>query len=144
MAPRKNQPRNDRQDKILEFIRSEVERRGFPPSVREICDAMGIKSTSTVHGHLRRLENRGLLVRDPTKPRAIEVVGMQHRTAQIPLVGKAPAGVPITAVENVEETLAFSPGLFCSDEDACFALRVSGDSMINAGIFDGDLSLIHI
>ena len=116
MAPRKNQPRNDRQDKILEFIRSEVERRGFPPSVREICDAMGIKSTSTVHGHLRRLENRGLLVRDPTKPRAIEVVGMQHRTSQIPLVGKAPAGVPITAVENVEETLAFSPGLFCSDE----------------------------
>ena len=100
MAPRKNQPRNDRQDKILEFIRSEVERRGFPPSVREICDAMGIKSTSTVHGHLRRLENRGLLVRDPTKPRAIEVVGMQHRTAQIPLVGKAPAGVPITAVET--------------------------------------------
>ena len=76
MAPRKNQPRNDRQDKILEFIRSEVERRGFPPSVREICDAMGIKSTSTVHGHLRRLENRGLLVHDPTNPRAIEVVGM--------------------------------------------------------------------
>lgn len=143
MAPRKNQPRNDRQDKILEFIRSEVERRGFPPSVREICDAMGIKSTSTVHGHLRRLENRGLLVRDPTKPRAIEVVGMQHRTAQIPLVGKAPAGVPITAVENVEETLAFSPGLFCSDEDACFALRVSGDSMINAGIFDGDIVIVH-
>lgn len=143
MAPRKNQPRNYRQDKILEFIRSEVERRGFPPSVREICDAMGIKSTSTVHGHLRRLENRGLLVRDPTKPRAIEVVGMQHRTAQIPLVGKAPAGVPITAVENVEETLAFSPGLFCSDEDACFALRVSGDSMINAGIFDGDIVIVR-
>ena len=66
MAPRKNQPRNDRQDKILEFIRSEVERRGFPPSVREICDAMGIKSTSTVQGLLRRLVNRGLLVRDPT------------------------------------------------------------------------------
>ena len=143
MAPRKNQPRNDRQDKILEFIRSEVERRGFPPSVREICDAMGIKSTSTVHGHLRRLENRGLLVRDPTKPRAIEVVGMQHRTAQIPLVGKAPAGVPITAVENVEETLAFSPGLFCSDEDACFALRVSGDSMINAGILSGDKVVVR-
>ena len=143
MPPRKNQPRNDRQDKILAFIRSEVERRGFPPSVREICEAMGIKSTSTVHGHLRRLENRGLLVRDPTKPRAIEVVGMQRHTSKIPLVGKATAGLPITAVENIEDTLVVSPGFFCADEDACFALHVSGDSMINAGIFDGDIVIVH-
>ena len=110
MAPRKDQPRNDRQEKILEYIKSEVQRRGFPPSVREICDAMGIKSTSTVHGHLRRLENRGLLIRDPTKPRALEVVGMVHNTAQIPLVGKATAGLPITAIENIEEYLSFTPG----------------------------------
>ena len=139
MAPRKDQPRNDRQEKILEYIKSEVQRRGFPPSVREICDAMGIKSTSTVHGHLRRLENRGLLIRDPTKPRALEVVGMVHNTAQIPLVGKATAGLPITAIENIEEYLSFTPGFFCSDEEDCFALHVTGDSMINAGIFDGDL-----
>ena len=143
MAPKKDMPRNDRQEKILEYIKSEVQRRGFPPSVREICDAMGIKSTSTVHGHLRRLENRGLLVRDPTKPRALEVVGMVHNTVQVPLVGKATAGLPITAVENIEEYMSFSPGFFCSDEDACFTLNVSGDSMINAGIFDGDIVIVH-
>lgn len=143
MAPRKDQPRNDRQEKILEYIKSEVQRRGFPPSVREICDAMGIKSTSTVHGHLRRLENRGLLIRDPTKPRALEVVGMVHNTAQIPLVGKATAGLPITAIENIEEYLCFTPGFFCSDEEDCFALHVTGDSMINAGIYDGDVVIVH-
>ena len=143
MAPRKDQPRNDRQEKILEYIKSEVQRRGFPPSVREICDAMGIKSTSTVHGHLRRLENRGLLIRDPTKPRALEVVGMVHNTAQIPLVGKATAGLPITAIENIEEYLSFTPGFFCSDEEDCFALHVAGDSMINAGIYDGDVVIVH-
>lgn len=143
MAPRKDQPRNDRQEKILEYIKSEVQRRGFPPSVREICDAMGIKSTSTVHGHLRRLENRGLLIRDPTKPRALEVVGMVHNTAQIPLVGKATAGLPITAIENIEEYLSFTPGFFCSDEEDCFALYVTGDSMINAGIYDGDVVIVH-
>ena len=143
MAPRKDQPRNDRQEKILEYIKSEVQRRGFPPSVREICDAMGIKSTSTVHGHLRRLENRGLLIRDPTKPRALEVVGMVHNTAQSPLVGKATAGLPITAIENIEEYLSFTPGFFCSDEEDCFALHVTGDSMINAGIYDGDVVIVH-
>ena len=143
MAPRKDQPRNDRQEKILEYIKSEVQRRGFPPSVREICDAMGIKSTSTVHGHLRRLENRGLLIRDPTKPRALEVVGMVHNTAQIPLVGKATAGLPITAIENIEEYLSCTPGFFCSDEEDCFALHVTGDSMINAGIYDGDVVIVH-
>ncbi len=143
MAPRKDQPRNDRQEKILEYIKSEVQRRGFPPSVREICDAMGIKSTSTVHGHLRRLENRGLLIRDPTKPRALGVVGMVHNTAQIPLVGKATAGLPITAIENIEEYLSFTPGFFCSDEEDCFALHVTGDSMINAGIYDGDVVIVH-
>lgn len=143
MAPRKDQPRNDRQEKILEYIKSEVQRRGFPPSVREICDAMGIKSTSTVHGHLRRLENRGLLIRDPTKPRALEVVGMVHNTAQIPLVGKATAGLPITAIENIEEYLSFTPGFFCSDEEDCFALHVTGDSMINAGIYDDDVVIVH-
>lgn len=143
MAPRKDQPRNDRQEKILEYIKSEVQRRGFPPSVREICDAMGIKSTSTVHGHLRRLENRGLLIRDPTKPRALEVVGMVHNTAQIPLVGKATAGLPITAIENIEEYLSFTSGFFCSDEEDCFALHVTGDSMINAGIYDGDVVIVH-
>ena len=143
MAPRKDQPRNDRQEKILEYIKSEVQRRGFPPSVREICDAMGIKSTSTVHGHLRRLENRGLLIRDPTKPRALEVVGMVHNTAQIPLVGKATAGLPITAIENIEEYISFTPGFFCSDEEDCFALHVTGDSMINAGIYDGDVVIVH-
>lgn len=143
MAPKKDQPRNDRQEKILEYIKSEVQRRGFPPSVREICVAMGIKSTSTVHGHLRRLENRGLLIRDPTKPRALEVVGMVRNTVQVPVVGKATAGLPITAVENIDEYLSFTPGFFCSEQDDCFALHVSGDSMINAGIFDGDIVIVH-
>ncbi len=143
MAPKKDQPRNDRQEKILEYIKSEVQRRGFPPSVREICEAMGIKSTSTVHGHLRRLENRGLLVRDPTKPRALEVVGMVRNTVQVPVVGKATAGLPITAVENIEEYLSFTPGFFCADEEECFALNVCGDSMIGAGIFDGDIVIVH-
>lgn len=143
MAPKKDQPRNDRQEKILEYIKSEVQRRGFPPSVREICVAMGIKSTSTVHGHLRRLENRGLLIRDPTKPRALEVVGMVRNTVQVPVVGKATAGLPITAVENIDEYLSFTPGFFCSEQDDCFALHVSGDSMVNAGIFDGDIVIVH-
>ena len=133
----------ENQQKILDFIRKEIEDKGYPPSVREICDAMGIKSTSTVHGHLRRLENRGLLIRDPTKPRALEVVGMVHNTAQIPLVGKATAGLPITAIENIEEYLSFTPGFFCSDEEDCFALHVTGDSMINAGIYDGDVVIVH-
>ena len=143
MPPKKDMPRNDTQEKILNFIKSEVERRGFPPSVREICEAMDIKSTSTVHGHLRRLENRGLLVRDPTKPRALEVVGMNHSGVRIPVVGKVTAGYPITAVENVEDYLTVSPDFFTKDEDNCFALRVSGDSMINAGIFNGDIVVVH-
>ena len=134
MAPRKDQPRNDRQEKILEYIKSEVQRRGFPPSVREICDAMGIKSTSTVHGHLRRLENRGLLIRDPTKPRALEVVGMVHNTAQIPLVGKATAGLPITAIENIEEYLRKANAL--GIENILVSLGKDGAVLSNAqGIY---------
>ena len=136
-------PRGDTQDRIYEFIKQTIELKGYPPSVREICEAVHLSSTSTVHGHLARLEKRGLIRRDPTKPRALEVVGMVHNTVQVPLVGKATAGLPITAVENIEEYMSFSPGFFCSDEDACFALNVSGDSMINAGIFDGDIVIVH-
>ena len=139
MPPRKDQPKNDRQDQILEYIKDVIQQRGYAPSVREICEALDIRSTSTVHGHLRRLENRGLLVRDPTKPRAIEVVGMVHNAVQIPLVGKVTAGYPITAIENIDEYLSFAPDYFCRDEEDCFALHVSGNSMINAGILSGDI-----
>ena len=103
MAPRKNQPRNDRQDKILEFIRSEVERRGFPPSVREICDAMGIKSTSTGHKYLRELEEMGYITMGGNRNRCIRLVGRQEEKAvQVPLLGPVAAGMPILAVESLE------------------------------------------
>ncbi len=134
----------DRQDAILAFIKQEVQQRGYPPSVREIGDAIGITSTSTVHGHLARLEGRGLIRRDPTKPRAIEIIDDDFRMAQsplVPLVGKVTAGIPITALENIEDYLTWPP--YASDHDHLFALRVSGDSMIDAGIIDGDIVYVR-
>jgi len=136
-----------KQQCILDFIKEEVALKGYPPSVREICDAVGLKSTSTVHGHLTRLEKKGYIRRDSTKPRAIELLGAEdnvvpfHRsTTYVPIVGNVTAGEPILAVENVEESFPL-PAEFVDNGDY-FMLQIQGDSMIEAGIFDRDYVLI--
>ncbi|WP_432664910.1 transcriptional repressor LexA [Wukongibacter baidiensis] len=135
------------QSKILEFIRSEVNSKGYPPSVREICEAVGLKSTSTVHGHLRRLEKKGYIRRDSTKPRAIEVLDSssdifpdKKEIAHIPVIGKVTAGEPILAVENVEETFPVSVDFL--ESGTYFMLKIQGESMIDAGILDSDFVLV--
>jgi len=134
-----------KQEEILEFIKKRIKEKGYPPAVREICEATGLKSTSTVHGHLTRLEKKGYIRRDPSKPRAIEIVDDEfyvHRNVvQLPLVGKVTAGEPILAVENIEETMTL-PYDLVGTEDA-FLLRVRGDSMIEAGIFDNDIIIVR-
>ncbi len=136
----KNQ--GDNQERILAFILSEIENKGYPPSVRDICDAVGLKSTSTVHGHLTRLERKGLIRRDPAKPRAIEVSSHPRgKTATVKLLGRVTAGIPITAIENIEDIFALPRDLV--GEGELFMLRVAGESMINAGILDGDLVIVR-
>lgn len=135
-----------RQQMILDFIKSEVEVKGYPPSVREIAQAVGLKSSSTVHGHLARIEKKGYIRRDPTKPRTIEVVDVDEHIQKdhprfVPVIGKVTAGVPITAIENVEE-YAPIPSSIASTSDNLFILDVEGDSMINAGIYDGDRVIV--
>jgi len=134
-----------RQREILEYIKREIRERGYPPSVREIGEAIGLSSSSTVHGHLARLEDKGYLRRDPDKPRAIEITGerqiRQQQLVTVPLVGRVTAGDPVLAVENIEETYALPYDLVRSD--SLFMLRVEGQSMIGAGIFDGDLVLVR-
>ena len=137
-----------RQRQILDFIRSEIHRRGFPPSVREIGEAVGLSSSSTVHSHLAALEAKGLLRRDPSKPRALEVLdyrdterGIDYESVQaVPLVGQVAAGAPILAAENIEATLPL-PTSFAGE--GTFILRVKGDSMIEAGILDGDFVVVR-
>ena len=130
------------QQKILDFIKREIELKGYPPSVREICTAVGLKSTSTVHAHLNHLEAQGLIRRDSTKPRALEVIdGTQVRGRSIPLVGRVTAGQPILAIENIEDYLMLPQSLVGLDE--LFCLRVQGESMIGAGIFDGDILVVR-
>ena len=130
------------QSRILEYIKDEIQTKGYPPSVREICTAVGLRSTSSVHAHLNNLEKKGLIRRDPTKPRALEVTdGIAPRGKVVPLVGKVTAGLPITAIENVEEQLVMPPDYIGNDE--VFALRVSGESMINCGILDGDIVMVR-
>ncbi len=136
-------PRGDNQQKILEFIKSEVQSKGYPPSVREIGDAVGLKSTSTVHGHLTRLEKKGLLHRDSMKPRAMEVLGgdLFPRAVSVPLVGRVTAGIPILAEENIEENIALPESMV--GEGTFFVLLVKGESMIDAGIMDGDYVVVR-
>jgi repressor LexA len=137
-----------RQRQILDFIRSEIHRRGFPPSVREIGEAVGLSSSSTVHSHLAALEAKGLLRRDPAKPRALEVLDYRdtdravdyERVQAVPLVGQVAAGSPILAAENIETTLPL-PASFAGEET--FILRVKGESMIEAGILDGDFVVVR-
>ncbi|MCT4618764.1 MAG: transcriptional repressor LexA [Marinisporobacter sp.] len=130
------------QEKILNYIKNEVEVKGYPPSVREICAAVGLKSTSTVHGHLAKLEKNGYIRRDPTKPRAIEILETvpKKEVFQVPIVGKVTAGQPILAVENIEDTFPVPQDFI--DNDKHFMLTIKGTSMINAGIFDGDYVLV--
>lgn len=135
-----------KQKQIFEYIKSEVKLKGYPPSVREICKAVGLKSTSTVHGHLNRLETKGYIKRGPTKPRAIEVLEPDFYTnraefVNVPIIGKIRAGEPILAVENIEGN--FTIPLEYVNNDEVFMLRVKGRSMINAGIFDKDLILVR-
>jgi repressor LexA len=140
---------SNRQQAILEFIKREVREKGYPPSVREIGEAVGLASSSTVHGHLDRLEKKGLIRRDPTKPRAIEVLDDDNEDqlpfplaiTRVPVVGKVTAGVPITATENIEEYFPL-PAHFTGDHDV-FMLTVKGDSMIEAGIHDGDYVIVR-
>mgnify|MGYP002402992818 CR=1 FL=1 len=139
---------SNRQNAILEFIKNEVREKGYPPSVREIGEAVGLASSSTVHGHLDRLEKKGLIRRDPTKPRAIEILdddeltlGFASNVRQVPIVGKVTAGVPITATENIEEYYPL-PVHMVGDQPV-FMLSVMGDSMIEAGIHNGDYVIVR-
>lgn len=135
-----------RQVAILKFIKNELQKKGYPPSVREIGQAVGLSSSSTVHGHLAQLEEKGYIRRDPTKPRAIEVLDgdtnfVRKEVVNVPVVGKVTAGQPILAVENVEDT--FPLPLDFVNNDNVFMLSVRGDSMVEAGILDGDYVLIR-
>lgn len=132
-----------RQQMIYDFICNEVELKGYPPSVREIAEAVGLASSSTVHGHLARIESKGYIRRNPTKPRAIEILDESYteitkdNALYVPVIGKVTAGVPVTAVENVEEYTPI-PSSTAHSDDQLFILIIEGDSMINAGILDGD------
>ncbi|HLQ70403.1 MAG TPA: transcriptional repressor LexA [Bacillota bacterium] len=136
-----------RQQAIIDFIKKEVNNKGYPPSVREIAKAVNLASSSTVHGHLDRLEKKGYIRRDPTKPRAIEVLDKTGNedipTGNVqyaPVVGKVTAGIPITAIENIEEYMPL-PGNAGTDENV-FILIIEGDSMIEAGILNGDMVIV--
>ncbi len=133
---------HENQQRILEFIKSEIEEKGYPPSVREICAAVGLRSTSTVHAHLNHLEEQGLIRRDSTKPRALEVLdGTLARGRSVPLVGRVTAGQPILAVENIEDYLVLPQSMLGKDD--LFCLRVQGESMIDIGILDGDIVVLR-
>ena len=137
---------SDKQREILEYIKAEILNRGYPPAVREICEAVKLKSTSSVHAHLETLEKNGYIRRDSTKPRAIEIVDenfnlTRREMVNVPIVGKVAAGEPILAVENIENYFPI-PAEFMPNEQT-FILQVQGESMINAGILDGDYILVQ-
>lgn len=141
--------KGEKQHEILEFIYEQVSDRGYPPTVREICNATGLASTSTVHGHLSRLEENGFILRDPSKPRAIEVtesglekLGINENTGQIPLLGVVTAGEPILAVEEATDYFA-TPDNISYDPEELFMLTIRGNSMIKAGILDGDFVIVR-
>ncbi|HEY0828112.1 MAG TPA: transcriptional repressor LexA [Bacilli bacterium] len=139
---------SNRQQAIMDFIKDEVREKGYPPSVREIGEAVGLASSSTVHGHLDRLEKKGLIRRDPTKPRAIEIMGHDNgaslfslSVSKVPIVGRVTAGVPIMATENIEDYFPL-PNHFVGDHTV-FMLNVIGDSMIEVGIHDKDYVIVR-
>ncbi|EOT27760.1 repressor LexA [Eubacterium sp. 14-2] len=137
---------SEKQKEILEYIKSEILNRGYPPAVRDICEAVHLKSTSSVHSHLETLEKNGYIRRDPTKPRAIEIIDdtfnlVRREVVNVPLLGRVAAGQPLLAVENIEAYFPV-PSEYMPNEES-FMLRVKGESMINAGIFDGDNILVQ-
>lgn len=139
---------NSRQILILKFIKSQISSKGYPPSVREICDAVGLKSTSTVHMHLNKLEKLGYIKKDATKPRAIEILdktGIESNLPKpemisLPLVGQVTAGMPILSKENIEDYITLPANLIKGSNN--FILKVKGDSMINIGILNGDFIIV--
>lgn len=139
-----DKPATERQRRILDIIRAFTAERGYPPSVREIGQRVGLSSSSTIHAHLKALERRGLISRDPTKPRALRSKDFQpaHDGLVVPILGRVAAGVPITAQEDVEGEFLVSAGFVPRASDA-FMLRVQGDSMVDAAILDGDLILVR-
>lgn len=137
---------SSKQKEILEFMKNEILSKGYPPAVREICEAVDLKSTSSVHAHLETLEKNGYIRRDPAKPRAIEIVDdnfnlTRREIVNVPIVGTVTAGQPILAVENIESYFPIPMEYMPNVET--FMLKVKGDSMINAGIFDGDNILVQ-
>lgn len=140
-----NSELTSKQQEILDFIKHEISIKGYPPSVREICTAVSLKSTSTVHGHLERLEKRGFIRRDPTKPRAIEILDdsvIDKEMINIPIVGSVAAGQPILAVENIEDRFPVPIDYFPS-KNQMFMLEIKGESMIGCGIMNGDYIIIE-
>lgn len=139
---------SERQQQVLDYIRAAVAQRGYPPSVREIGEALGLSSPSTVHSHLSALVKAGMIRRDPSKPRAIEVLdgpaappGVTDDIREVPLVGRIAAGSPVLATEDIEDVFALPTSLVGSGP--VFMLRVKGDSMVDAGILDGDLVVVR-
>lgn len=135
----------EKQSQILEYIKSEILNKGYPPSVRDICQAVNLKSTSSVHSHLETLEKNGYIRRDPTKPRTIEIIDdnfnlVRREVVNVPIVGTVAAGQPILAIENIENYFPI-PSEYMPNEES-FMLKVKGESMINAGILDGDNILV--
>ena len=137
---------SSKQREILEYIKQEILNKGYPPAVREICEAVHLKSTSSVHSHLETLEKNGYIRRDPTKPRALEISDdnfnlTRREVVNVPIIGQVAAGQPLLAVENIENYFPI-PTEFMPNAET-FMLKVKGDSMINAGIFNGDKILVQ-
>ena len=135
-----------KQSEILEYIKNQIVNKGYPPSVRDICEAVHLKSTSSVHAHLETLEKNGYIRRDPTKPRAIEIIDdnfnlTRREVVNVPLIGQVAAGQPILAVENITNYFPI-PAEFLNNSET-FMLNVQGDSMINMGIYDGDMIIVR-
>jgi len=136
-----------KQQEILDYIKDQILKRGFPPSVRDICEAVQLKSTSSVHSHLETLEKNGYIRRDPTKPRAIEICDdgfhmIRTEMVSLPIIGAVAAGQPILAEENIESYFPIPADLVPSGES--FMLKVKGESMINVGIYDGDQIFVNV
>ncbi|MDD3240047.1 MAG: transcriptional repressor LexA [Lachnospira sp.] len=134
-----------KQTEILEYIKSQILNKGYPPSVRDICEAVDLKSTSSVHAHLETLEKNGYIRRDPTKPRTIEIIDdnfnlTRREVVNVPLLGQVAAGQPLLAVENIASYFPI-PAEYMPNEDT-FMLKVKGDSMVNMGIYDGDQIIV--
>ncbi len=136
---------SDKQREILEYMKQEILNKGYPPTVRELCDAVHLKSTSSIHSHLETLEKNGYIRRDPSKPRAIEIVDdnfnlTRREVVNVPVVGAIAAGQPLLAVQNIDNYFPV-PSEYMPNQES-FMLKVKGDSMINAGILDGDIILV--